>query len=357
MKKRIVTLLMAAAMSVSLVACGSNNGTASKSDASSNSASASTSSETKEESAAETAEGTSATEEGKDLDIVFIPKGVADYWSIVQAGFENAADDLGMTPRVVYPSKEEAGVQIETVMDVINSKPDAIVLAPVSGDALTSACQEIQKAGIPLIIADTAIPTDDYLQAFMTDNVAAGAMAADKLAELMDEEGQVYIFSDSPAKASVADRVTGFEARMKEAYPNIEVLGTLYSEADINLCTTQCVDTITANPEIKGIFAVDENRTAGVGTALIQLGREDIFVGGFDANENTVSLMEDGVIDFLTVQQPYQMGYMAYEAAADAANGVELEHGMVDTGCTIVPRDELDDEEMQAILFPLDHLN
>ena len=227
----------------------------------------------------------------------------------------------------------------------------------MSGAALVSACQEIQKAGIPLIIADTAIPTEDYLQSFMTDNVAAGAMAADELAALMGEEGQVYIFSDSPAKASVADRVTGFEARMKEAYPNIEVLGTLYSEADINLCTTQCVDAITANPDIKGIFAVDENRTAGVGTALIQLGREDIFVGGFDANKNTVSLMEDGVINFLTVQQPYQMGYMAYKAAADAANGVELEHGMVDTGCTIVPRDKLDDEDMQAILFPLEHLN
>ena len=46
--------------------------------------------------------------------------------------------------------------------------------------------------------------------------------------------------------------------------------------------------------------------------------------------------MEDGVINFLTVQQPYQMGYMAYKAAADAANGVELEHGMVLESCVPV---------------------
>ena len=354
--KKVLSILLAAAMLLALAACSSPAKTETAAPAAEETAAEPAAAETAEETSE--AEEAPATEEAKtSLDIVFIPKGVADYWSIVQAGFENAATELGMTPRVVYPSKEEAGVQIETVMDVINSKPDAIVLAPVSGDALVSACQEIQKAGIPLIIADTAIPTEDYLQSFMTDNVAAGAMAADELAALMGEEGQVYIFSDSPAKASVADRVTGFEARMKEAYPNIEVLGTLYSEADINLCTTQCVDVITANPDIKGIFAVDENRAAGVGTALIQLGREDIFVGGFDANKNTVSLMEDGVINFLTVQQPYQIGYMAYKAAADAANGVELEHGMVDTGCTIVPRDKLDDEDMQAILFPLEHLN
>ena len=50
---------------------------------------------------------------------------------------------------------------------------------------------------------------------------------------------------------------------MAEAYPDIEVIGTLYSEADINLCTTQAVDVITANPDIKGMFAVDETRTSG----------------------------------------------------------------------------------------------
>ncbi len=292
----------------------------------------------------------------ESYDIVFIPKGVADYWSIVQGGFEKAAEDAGMTARVVYPSKEEAGVQIETVMDVINSKPDAIVLAPVSGDPLVAACQEIQKAGIPLIIADTAIPTEDYLQSFMTDNVAAGAMAAEKMAELMEQEGKVYCFSDSPAKASVAARLEGFTQYMEENCPDIEIVGTLYSEADINLCTTQCVDAISANPDLKGIFAVDENRTAGVGTALIQLGREDIFVGGFDANQNTAKLMEDGIVDFLTVQQPYEMGYLAYNAALDAAKGETLEHGMVDTGCTVVPRETMQEEEMQKILFPLDYI-
>lgn len=205
--KKVLSILLAAAMLLALAACSSPAKTETAAPAAEETAAEPAAAETAEETSE--AEEAPATEEAKSLDIVFIPKGVADYWSIVQAGFENAATELGMTPRVVYPSKEEAGVQIETVMDVINSKPDAIVLAPVSGDALVSACQEIQKAGIPLIIADTAIPTEDYLQSFMTDNVAAGAMAADELAALMGEEGQVYIFSDSPAKASVADRVTG----------------------------------------------------------------------------------------------------------------------------------------------------
>ena len=157
--KKVLSILLAAAMLLALAACSSPAKTETAAPAAEETATEPAAAETAEETSE--AEEAPATEEAKtSLDIVFIPKGVADYWSIVQAGFENAATELGMTPRVVYPSKEEAGVQIETVMDVINSKPDAIVLAPVSGDALVSACQEIQKAGIPLIIADTAIPTE-----------------------------------------------------------------------------------------------------------------------------------------------------------------------------------------------------
>ena len=67
----------------------------------------------------------------ESYDIVFIPKGVADFWSIVAAGFEQAAKDAGMDCRVIYPTKEEAAVQVDLLYDVINSQPDAIVLSPV----------------------------------------------------------------------------------------------------------------------------------------------------------------------------------------------------------------------------------
>ena len=139
--------------------------------------------------------------------------------------------------------------------------------------------------------------------------------------------------------------------------PKIKVLGTLYSEADINLCTTQTVDVLSANPDLKAIFAVDEVRTSGCGTALIQQGRDkDIILGGFDANNDTVALMEEGVVNFLTVQQPFQMGYLAFGAALETLKGNQPEHSIVDTGCTVVLRENMNEEEMQKLLFPLNYI-
>ena len=293
----------------------------------------------------------------ESYDIVFVPKGVADFWSIVAAGFEQAAKDAGMDCRVIYPTKEEAAVQVDLLYDVINSQPDAIVLSPCHADPLVAPCQTAMKENIPVVLVDTLINTDDYVNAYMTDNVAAGAMAAEEMARLMNYEGTVHLFAGSPASTSNVDRLKGFEDYMAANCPKIKVLGTLYSEADINLCTTQTVDVLSANPDLKAIFAVDESRTSGCGTALIQQGRaNDIILGGFDANNDTVALMEEGVVNFLTVQQPFQMGYLAFGAALETLKGNQPEHSIVDTGCTVVLRENMNEEEMQKLLFPLNYI-
>lgn len=298
-------------------------------------------------------ESTENKEDG-EYNIVFIPKGVGDFWSIVSGGFEQAAADMGMECSVIYPSKEDAGIQTDTMYDVINSKPDAIVLSPVNADPLVAPCQEAEKAGIPVVLVDTLIATEDYVNAFMTDNVAAGALAAEEMAKLMENEGKVHLFAGSAGSTANVDRLKGFTDYMEANCPDIEIIGTLYSEADVNLCTTQATDVMAANPDLKAVFAVDEMRTSGVGMALLQQGKAgDIIVGGFDANDDTVALMEQGVVNFLTIQQPYQMGYQAFNAALETVKGTIPEHEIVDTGCTIVRREEMDKEEMQKMLFPL----
>lgn len=342
--KKVLTVLLTLSMLVALVGCRSNAPSSGSQPVTTSDTSAPTS-----------ANQTEAP--GDDYDIVFIPKGVADFWSIVSGGFEQGAADAGMKARVVYPAKEEAGVQVDTMYDVINSKPDVIVLSPVNGEPLVAPCQAAQEAGIPVILVDTLIATEDYVNVFMTDNVAAGALAAKEMAKLMGNEGKVHLFAGSPASTSNVDRLKGFTDYMEANHPEVEIIGTLYSESDINLCTTQVIDVMAANPDLKAIFAVDEVRTSGVGTALTQQNKAGkIIVGGFDANKDTVALMEQGVVNFLTVQQPFQMGYQAFSTAVETLKGNTPKHSIVDTGVTVVTRDKMNEEDMQKLLFPLEFI-
>lgn len=347
MKRKIAVLLTVALIGASLFGCGgTSEGTAK---------------DAQEETEAAGSEETSAEAEetsSEGPNIVFIAKGVADYWSVVAGGFESAAEENGLKGTVIYPSEETTSKQVDTMYDIINSKPDAIVLAPIDADPLSVPCKAAMDAGIPVVLVDTGISTEDYVTAFATDNKAAGAATAEKMAEELGGKGKVYIFAGSPASTSGSARVEGFTEYMEENCPDIEVLGCLYSDSNMALATSQTVDVLTANPDLAGIFAADETRSSGCSAALIQLGKEnDIIVAGFDANSDTVALMEQGVINFMTVQQPYMMGYMGYNAALAALNGEQQERTTLDTGCTVVTQENMNEPEMQKILFPLDHMN
>ena len=84
------------------------------------------------------------------------------------------------------------------------------------------------KENIPVVRVDTLISTDDYVNAYMTDNVAAGAMAAEEMARLMNYEGTVHLFAGRPASTSNVDRLKGFEDYLAANCPKIKVRHALF---------------------------------------------------------------------------------------------------------------------------------
>lgn len=297
----------------------------------------------------------SAGESGKK--IVFISKGVHDFWTTVSGGVEKGAMENDLELTVLHPDRNDNAERQATVMfDAINTRPDAILLAPVEMDALVAPCKEAMDAGIPVILVDTGISSDDFIVGFSTNNENAGRMAADAMAKIINNKGKVHIISGLAAASSDSSRARGFSERMKEAYPGITVLGILYHEGNMAVAANQTVDIIMANPDIAGFYTINDISTMGCGNGLIQADRTDLILCGFDANDDLVSMLEEGVIDSLVVQQPFKMGYMGAQAAAKVLKGEKVRHETVDTGCSIVTKDNVSDPEVQKLLFPLKFL-
>ncbi|MDR0362722.1 MAG: substrate-binding domain-containing protein [Planctomycetota bacterium] len=304
--------------------------------------------------------GTAFAADGKKK-VVFVSKGVHPFWTTVAGGVEHGADTNGLDYTILHPDKSDnAERQVTYMFDAIATNPDAIILAPVEMDALVAPCQDAMKKGIPVILVDTTISTDDYLIGFATNNETAGRMAADTMADLTGKKGKIFILSTNAAASSDSARERGFRERMKEAYPEINVIGSFYHEGNMSVATTQTLDIIMANPDLAGFYCINDYSTSGCGNGLIQANRTDIKIVGFDANEDIVALMEDGVVDAQMVQQPVKMGELGSEAAARFFRGElkldEAPYGIQDTGCTVVPKEKVNDEDIQKLLFPLNFL-
>lgn len=286
--------------------------------------------------------------------IAVVPKGMShQFWLTVKAGAETAAKEANATIIWRGPSKEtEVDKQISIIEDLISSRVDAIVMAACNEDALIGVVQRAIDAGIPVVTIDSGIASDIAVSFVATDNVAGARKAAEELARLIGEEGDVGLIPFVPGAATSEMREQGFKEGLKQ-FPRIRLVQTLYSQSDAAKGMSVTEDMMTANPGLKGIFAANEGGAIGAAQAVKAAGKAGTLkLVAFDASDEEIVALKDGSIQALVVQNPYRMGYLGVKAAIDHLEGRPVEK-RIDTGVTLVTLDNFDDPETQQLLYPL----
>lgn len=226
--------------------------------------------------------------------------------------------------------------------DAINQQADAILLAPSDAAALAPVAARIKAANIPLVLINSGITTEDYDAFLSTDNEAAGALAADTFAKLVNSKGKIGIVHAQPAAATAIARGKGFETRIKEIAPEIEIVSVQYSDGDKAKALNIATDIMTANPDLVGFFASNEGSTVGVARAIEDMGKKDtVMLVGFDKSQDTIRALENGTLKATVVQNPYKMGYDGLQSAIDIIDGKKVTR-LLDTGVNVVTIENID---------------
>lgn len=298
----------------------------------------------------ETAPATAATKK----EIAVIPKGLAhQFWLTVKAGAVAAGAETGYEIIWQGPAKEtEVAKQINIVQDMISRKVSAIVMAACDANALVPAIQQAIDAKIPVITIDSGANSDLPLSFVATDNIAGAKAAADALAKLIGGPGKVGLIPFVPGAATSELREDGFEEGLK-AHPDLTLVSKQYCQSDVAKAMSITQDMMTANPDLAGIFAANEAAAIGAAQAIRAAGKAgQVKLVAFDAAEEEISALKEGVVQALIVQSPFNMGALGVKAAVDAINGKAVEK-RIDTGVTVVTKDNFDAPEVQKLLYPL----
>lgn len=284
-------------------------------------------------------------------DIALISKGFQhQFWQAVKAGADQAATDLGVTVTFEGPETEsQVDRQMDMLAAALSRKPSAIGFAALDSQAATPLLQQAKDAGIPVIAFDSGVDSDIPLTTATTDNVAAAALAADVMAELIGGSGKVAIVAHDQTSRTGIDRVEGFSNRIKEAYPDIEVVSVQYGAGDQLQSTEITKSILLANPDLKGIFGANEGSVLGVANGKQELG-SDVVVIGYDSGAAQKALIESGVIAGAITQNPVGIGYQTVAAAVAALKGETLPP-VIDTGFYYYDKDTMSDPEIAAVLY------
>jgi ribose transport system substrate-binding protein len=274
------------------------------------------------------------------------------FWQAVKQGSEQAATDLGVEITFEGPESEAmVDKQVEMFQTALDKKPAAICLAAVDSKAFEPLLQKAKEANIPVIGFDSGVDSDIPVTTASTDNIAAAAMAADKMSELIGGEGEVAVIAHDQTSRTGIDRVKGFTDQITSKYPKVTIVDTQYGAGDQLKSTDLAKAIIQAHPNLKGFFGANEGSIIGVLNAVKELGMEGkITVIGYDSGQQQMDAIRSGAEAGAITQNPIGIGYKCVEAAYKAFKGETLPK-TIDTGFMWYDKTNIDDPEIQAVLY------
>jgi ribose transport system substrate-binding protein len=284
--------------------------------------------------------------------IVFIPKSTsATFYLFLVKGAQDKAKELGYTIDYQGPATEaDITAQVDLVRNITKKKPAGILLAALDSKALIPPVEEAMQAGVPVAMVDSGIDSDVPVASIITDQVKGGTMAGDQMAKLLDQKGLVSNLGIQAGSVS-AGRSQGF-AQAIAKYPNMKVLDTQWTDADGAKSLNIASDQITAHPDIAGFFSAAAPIAVGVAQAAKAKGMEKkAKIITFDPSPEVLPLFEDGTINAIIAQDPYQMGYQGV-AALDAfkTTGKKPDNPKVELTPTLITPDNYKTAEVQKLL-------
>jgi len=306
---------------------------------------------------AETADEDDANEGPFNIPVI-IKATDSDYWQILASGalrFAAENPDLANVTILGPPSEIDIDQQVTILENTIATNPDAIVIASTSSVATVPAIEQAMNMGIPVITLDNRVETDNFTSFLATNHGLASGLAAERMYETWLEEGidpsgqSVMVISSVAGTAVNTARTNGFIDRMRELVPDINVLETQFADNDIARAMDIALGSISANPNLIGIFGDNNHMGVGIALAIEELNRPDIVTFAFDANLEQVNAIHAGWLTGIVVQDPFGMGFNGVDFAVRTILGETVTWEVV-VPTTLVTLANVNDADIQEML-------
>src|ERR1041384_6612648 len=287
----------------------------------------------------------------KKLTIAVIPKGTThEFWKSIHAGSLKAANELtaeGTQVEVIWKGplrEDDREQQIQVVEGFAAQGVSGIVLAPLDNRALVRPVADAERAGVPTVIIDSGLESEDFVSFVATDNRKGGSLAADRMGQLLNGKGKVLLLRYAEGSASTTEREEGFLETIKK-FPDIQLISTdQYAGATRDTAKRASENLLNRfGDDVEGIFTPNESSTAGMLLALQDIGKAGAltFVG-FDYSARFLEPLRTGQLKGFVVQNPINMGYQSVRTMVEHLRGRTVAP-VVDTGVMMVTLDNLDD--------------
>jgi ribose transport system substrate-binding protein len=180
--------------------------------------------------------------------------------------------------------------QISDIEDLIQKKINILLINPTDTVGVEGVVTEAKKAGIVVVAVDAqaAGPIDCFVG---SKNYDAGRLAGEFLGTYLKGQGKVAILDGIPV-VPILERVKGFKDAIAK-FPGITIVATQNGKQERPTALSVTENMIQANPDLSGIFSVNDGGGMGAFSA-IEASKKDIALVSVDGLAEAVAAIEKG---------------------------------------------------------------
>ena len=234
-------------------------------------------------------------------------------------GAKKAADELGVKLTIV-DAGDDVTKQVADIEDLISKDISVLIVNPVDSDAVAGAVQNAIDQGIKVISVDRVVNGVTVDCQIASDNVAGAELATQYIVDTLGENIKVAELQGTSGASAAIDRGTGFH---NIADASLDVVASQVANFDRTQGMSVMENILQANPDVKAVFAANDEMALGALEAISGAGK-DVMVVGFDATDDALQAIREGRMAATIAQQPELIGYRAVENAVKLINKEEI---------------------------------
>jgi len=259
----------------------------------------------------------------KDFTVaVIIPRPEQDeYWKLANAGINEAQKKWKSYDFHINLKKFDlynADSFVEVSERVLDSKPDAVLTAPIFYDESVIFFQKLRDANIPYVLFNTQMEKDDPL-CFIGQNLyQSGRLAAEMMDLTLQEPAQIavmHIHENIDNSIHLKNKERGFRDYCKENRSDFKI--HTFSFFNNKECFDSKANKYIKNNHLNGIFVTTSSGVSVTAEALVRHDEKSIALIGYDLLKPNIDYLKNRVINFLINQDPRRQAFQGLRHLAD----------------------------------------
>ena len=237
----------------------------------------------------------------------------------MREGAQKKADELGLTINF-QDASDDSATQANQLANAAATGAGAVIVNPTDSDAMAPAVKQLVDEKIPVVAVDRAVNNAEVSSYIASDNVGGGKQAAKALSEAIHGEGEILVLQGKTGSSASRERGRGFDEGLKDS-PNIKVVAKQTAEFERVKGLDVTTNLLQAHPNVKAIFAENDEMALGAIEALGDKAGKDVIVVGFDGVEDALKAIKEGTMYASIAQQPADMAAQAVVEASKLLKG------------------------------------